>query len=618
MIASPAPLDVLVVGWFPAADDVVAGRFVADQVDALRATGRIRPSVVSFENVPIRGGASFRVAQEAAIASATNAAIRRSSPFNPTGAGGPTEIPVARLAVSAGATPGSGVDHRAVHRTMAILPLVDRPERPTWRIVHAHVGYPEGAAAASAAAHLGVPLVVTEHASVVESFLANPVIRARYLETVLGAARVIAVSRVLAAELQAAIPALEGRLTVIPNAVAINDFRPVPASEREPAELLWVGHRKEAKGIATLLRAFKLVLDTRPDATLRLIGRSTNDAEETGWHRLAGELGVAGAVQFEPPADRAGVAAAMSRATCFVHPSTRETFGVVAVEALASGLPVVATDSGGVAEVLGDDPESLGALVPASDPSALATAIVRTLERKETFDPAAIRAYAERRFGATAVASQIVGLYEEVLAESVPSPAVNDRRRPVAGRGETPSASRKPRADPARILLVGFVRKELDRALDRFPGWCLAGVEIVTVGPPVPGRTGVTLAPAGTDEQLAEVIEWGAPAVGVAHRIVRRMRRQVRRMTGDRWRWGLSDAALLARLVRTLDEALGSAVDAEPPMLICLSGIDYLAAAPALAAGRAVASPGGLRWLADRRSASRPDQTRDSSTANRA
>lgn len=618
MTGPPDPLDILVVGWYPSADDLTAGRFVADQVDALRASGRVRPDVVSFENVPVRGSGFLRARQEAAITDSTGAAIGHSTPFNPAGAGGPRGIPVARLAVAAGETPGTGVGHRAAHRTTAILPLAERSDLPAWRLVHAHVGYPEGAAGASIARRLGLPLVITEHATFVESFLADPVIRAHYISTGLGAARVIAVSRMLEAELLAAIPGLEGRLTVIPNAVAIDDFHLGASAARATAELLWVGYRKEIKGIATLLRAFRLVLDEKPDATLRLIGRSSTEADEAGWHRLAGELGVAGAVQFEPPADRAGVAAAMSRATCFVHPSTRETFGVVAVEALASGLPVVATDSGGVAEVLGDDPESLGALVPASDPSALATAIVRTLERKETFDPAAIRAYAERRFGATAVASQIVGLYEEVLAESVPSPAVNDRRRPVAGRGETPSASRKPRADPARILLVGFVRKELDRALERFPGWCLAGVEIVTVGPPIPGRTGVTLAPAGTDEQLAEVIEWGAPAVGVAHRIVRRMRRQVRRMTGDRWRWGPSDAALLARLVRTLDEALGSAVDAEPPMLICLSGIDYLAAAPALAAGRAVASPGGLRWLADRRSASRPDQTRDSSTANRA
>ena len=610
MTGSPDPLDVLVVGWFPAADDLVAGRFVADQVAALRASGRVRPDVVSFENVAIRGTGSLRLRQDAAIGASIAAAIERSTPFNPSGAGGPPGIPVARLAVAAGTTAATGVDHRAIHRTAAILPLADRPDHPRWRLVHAHVGYPEGAAAARAAARLDVPLIVTEHASFVDALLAEPAIRARYLETLQRAARVIAVSRMLAAELLAAIPALDGRLAVIPDAVAIDDFEVASPSERAPAELLWVGYRKEAKGIGTLLQAFRLVREERPDATLRLIGRSTTEAEEAGWHRLAGDLGVSASVRFESPADRSGVAAAMRRASCFVHPSTRETFGIVAVEALATGLPVVATDSGGVTEILGDSPDALGAVVPPSDPASLARAILRTLDRRHEFDPGRLRAYAAERFGAAAVAGRIVAVYDEVLDEA--AQAAGDQAPWRSAAGNRPAAPELSEATASgRVLLVGFVRKELDQALDRFPAWCLAGVEIVTAGPRIPGREGVTLAPAGTDEQLAAVVDWGAPAAGVAHRIVRRLRRQVRRLSGDRWRWGLSDAALLARLAQTLDDALRSAVESEPPMLICLSGIDYLAAGPALAAGRAVASPGGLRWLADRRPAGRSDQARD-------
>lgn len=603
MTGSPEPLDVLVVGWFPAADDTIAGRFVADQVAALHAAGRVKPTVVSFENAPLRGQPALRSRQETAIAAATRAAIGGRSPFNPAGSGGPAGVPVARLAIAAGTTAATGADHRAIHRASAIAAVADRPDRPDWRLIHAHVGYPEAAAALPTATRLGIPLVVTEHASFIESFLAEPVVRERYLETLLGAARVVAVSQVLADELEAAVPALAGRLVVIPNAVAVDEFKPTSAGRRAPAELLYVGYRKEAKGIATLLRGFKLILAERPDATLRLIGRATNGAEEAGWHRLAAELKISAAVRFEPPADRAGVVAAMRRASCFVHASTRETFGVVVVEALAAGLPVVATDSGGVTEILGADPDAFGALVPPADPPAFAAAVIRTLDRLTSFDPSRLHDYAQERFAASAVAGRLVALYDEVLEEALhgASPASSGAQsdRPGTPLG-APGGDAAGLVDPDRILVVAFGRTELERALARFPAASLAGVEIVTCGPPLAGRAGVTLAPAGTDERLADLLDWGAPEAGAAARLRRRLRRRGRLIAARLGRPAAPGDALIADLTRTLERAVGPA-GAGLPLLVCLGGIDYLAAAPLVAAGRARPGPGGLRWLADLR-----------------
>lgn len=610
MTGSPDPYDVLVVGWFPAADDPIAGRFVADQVAALRAGGRIRPGVVSFENAALRGRPALRGRQEGAIDTVTGEAIAAQSPFNRIGAGGPAGVPVARLAVAAGSTPTTGADHRAFHRAAVLASLADRPDRPPWRLVHAHVGYPEGAAAALLAARLGVPLIVTEHATFVESFLAEPSVKVRYVEAVVGAHRMIAVSRMLADELEAAIPGLAGRVTVVPNAVAIDDFQPVPPARRAAAELLWVGYRKEIKGIATLLRAFRLILDARPEATLRLVGRSTSKHEEASWQRLASELGVIKSVRFEPPADRAGVVAAMSRAACFVHPSTRETFGVVAVEALAAGLPVVATNSGGVAEVLGPQPDRFGALVPASDPAALAAAVIRTLDRRASFDPFELHDYAERRFGAAAVAGQLADLYDEVLEKVEPAAGgVRRRTRKTPGRAADDGGPEPAR--PARIILAAFVRTELDRALERFPAEVLAGVEIVTAGPPLPARPGVSRAPAGTDERLAALLEWGAPRATPVRRLIRRLRRGGRSILDRLGRGSGADDALVASLGRTLEAAVGP-IGSDPPLVVCLSGIDYLAAAPLIAAGRLLPSPGGLRWLADLRTSLPPQPAADS------
>ncbi|HTC85193.1 MAG TPA: glycosyltransferase, partial [Candidatus Acidoferrum sp.] len=315
---------------------------------ALARTGRVRPTVVSFESVPLVGPPRLRGLQRAAIERSIEDTIRDGSmdPFAVMASVGPPGVATARLPFASGAAPGRGPDHGSVSRSVALLALGDRLTR-AGRIpdlVHAHTGYPDGAAAAELAAALDRPLIITEHSSTVEQVLASPATRERYEAAVARAERIIAVSESLAAELRTGVAGLAPGspidLVVIPNAVPIEEFAGAVESERRPDELLFVGYRKPTKGIACLLRAFAQVRARRPAATLRLIGRSPTPEVEADWIALAAELGVSETVRFEGPADRAAVADALRRASVFVHPSPRETFGVVAVEALAAGTPV--------------------------------------------------------------------------------------------------------------------------------------------------------------------------------------------------------------------------------------------------------------------------------------
>ena len=584
--ASGGPRDVLVVGWYPGADDPIAGRFIADQAAALLATGRVRPLVASFEPFWLHGDRALRGAAASAWPGAVRAAAGAGMVPAPVGAFGPPGVPVARIGTPAGRAPGIGADNEAQHRERALLAALEGMDRQ-YDLVHAHVGYPEGAAAARVARRLGIPIVITEHATYLARILADPATRARYLEAGRTAARLIAVGRLLADQLRAELPELADRLVVIPNVVDVASFPMVGPADRDGDELLWVGYRREVKGMDVLLRAFAGVRAARPATTLRLVGRSTTEDEEAGWHAMAAELGVAEAVRFDPPTDRAGVAAAMARAGLFVHPSRRETFGIVAAEALASGLPVVATDSGGVTEVLGDDPDELGALVPAGDPHALAAAILRVLDRRPSFDPQVLRAFVEARYGAPVVAGRIADLYDGVVA-AMPA----DRRRRAAEPGTGRALSASPAAPP--MVLVAFDRPALDRLLPRCPPWLLAGLIVVTRGEPVTGVRATESIPAAIDSPLVELLGAG-PAGGV-----RQLIRSPLRGVGRRWRRARLRAAVMPALSAAIEHGLGLSADGRP-VILCLGGVDVAASAPVVEAGLAVFAPGGLRWLGDQR-----------------
>jgi glycosyltransferase involved in cell wall biosynthesis len=592
-----ARLDVLVVSsWYPAVDAPSAGRFVADQVGALEESGRVSPWVVSFDPAQRLGSMRLRRRQADALRRIADAGAAAFDPFTP-GASGIPAVPTARLAV-AGATRGSPHGEAIAERTAALRRSLGDRSVPPWRIVHAHTGVPDGAAAANLAGRLGLPLVITEHASYVARLLADPATRRAYLEAVAAARRVIAISRTLAEELRTAIPEIEKRLVVIPNVVAVDAFTAPPPSARRSGELVFVGTLRASKGISVLLAAVARARAERPGITLRLVGGAPDPVAAGRWRSEAARLGIAHAVTFEGEADRAGVAAALARASVFVHPSPRETFGVVAAEALAAGLPVVACDSGGVTEILGPEPDRLGALVPAGDAAALAWAIVRTLDRRDAYDSATLRSSVVERFGAASVAARIAALYEEVLVEASAAapPRPGGARPPDAPSGE---AARKRRGMGRPPLFV--VGLDPDRAAAVLGGLSADGrvrIHLVTA-------EGASAMPVGLASvrrivlgDRFDVRRRLVDSVGVGHVAPARLARAGLHLAGElAWRLPWRERQLVARATAGVEAArtdlpAGAA-------LVCLDGLDYLAALPAVVAGGLVPTPGGARWLAD-------------------
>lgn len=587
------PIDVLIVAsWFPAYDDPAKGRFVADQAEALAMTGLARTLVVSFDPALLSGGARARRQQETAVTAVAGRAAADASTFAPA-AGVRGGVRVARPTIAEGRTTSTGPTHAARHRADALAAFAearadDGTTGPTG-VIHAHVAYPDGAAAVALADRLGWPLIVTEHSSAVERIIAEPAIREAYAATLARAHRTLAVSGSLAAELRAEFPEHAAKVDVMPNAVAVDEFGPPSASDRVPDQLLFVGYLKESKGIETLLRATAVARSLRPSVTLRLIGRAPEPAMGERWRRLAVELGLEDAVTFEGAADRQGIVAAMREAALFVHPSPRETFGVVAVEALASGLPVVATDSGGVTEILGPDPESVGAIVPAGDPQSLGETIVATLGRLDTFDRDEMRRSVERRYGGSYVAERLAVVYREAIAAVPP------------GRGLVVEDSSDARGQ--RTIVVALDRRRAAPRLAALPADLRATIVVVTATEP----RDVVLPPVGRIVEVEIDTRWGpdpsAPPStkrpGAAGRLARlahdpagTARRVLGRDAGTKH--ALAAASRAVATVAREEARVG------PVEVLGVDGHDHLAAAEALRAGLARPAAGGLRVLADR------------------
>jgi glycogen(starch) synthase len=602
------PIDVLIVAtWFPAYDDPTAGRFVADGAEALATIGAARPLVVSFDGSRLSGGATSRDGQARVVQAAAVAAVGRLDPlFVAPAAGVGSDVPVARLSIAEGTTRTAGAGHAASHRRDVLAALGERlaSADPRRGVVHAHTAYPDGAAAIALADRLGWPLVITEHASFVERMLAEPALRAQYEAALARTHRLFAVSEMLAGELRAAFPDHAAKIQVVPNAVPVEAFRAAPLGDRITDELLFVGYLKDTKGIDTLLRAVAAARAERPTVTLRLVGGSPTEALAERWRSLVEELELGDAVTFDGPTDRAGVAAAMARASAFVHPSPRETFGVVAVEALASGTPVVATDSGGVSEILGDSPERVGAIVPVDDPAALGRAIVSVLERRSDFDPLELRSTVERRFGSAVVAERLLVAYREALALAAAPPLATApplaEGSPMAD-GSQPLAvgSTRPTGEPPPTMVVALDRERAARRLAPLPGALRGRLRLVTAREPA-----AVALPEGLDVVEIDVVLEAPARHGLAAR--RGWAGRIGRFASDpvgtvRRRLGRDpgSAGSLAAVTSAIREIVrrdGRVVGLE---ILPLDGHDHVAVAPLFADGTVILAAGGVRRLAD-------------------
>lgn len=282
--------------------------------------------------------------------------------------------------------------------------------RGPFDVVHAHVTHPAGFVAERLARWLDVPLVVTEQMSPFpfdDMYDGNGRPRPDVMAAIEAAARVTAVSRAHARSIG---KFTDRRIDVMSN--FIDETRFAPAERRQPSspfEFLSVGHLTEQKGFDVLLRAMRILIDRGLSTRLTIVGKGLLERQLKA---LTTELQLDEHVVWLGAPDRSTMPDVYRKADAFVLASRHESFGIVVIEALASGLPVVATECGGPEETV--TPEC-GALVAPEDPVALADAMADVMQRQ--FDAAEIRRYFDSKYSAAASIPRLVQLYGEAIAE---------------------------------------------------------------------------------------------------------------------------------------------------------------------------------------------------------
>ena len=241
--------------------------------------------------------------------------------------------------------------------------------------------------------------------------------------------RIIAATQAEQAQLQFLYQAKKRKISIIPPGVDTTRFYPIPADEarefigvdKSRYIVLFVGRIEPLKGLETLIRAISFKKASQlEDITLVVIGGDPNVSQEkmskemAKIQKLSDELSMGRTVVFLGKQAQDTLPYYYSAADVLVVPSHYESFGMVALEAMACGTPVIASEVGGLAYLVKDG--ETGYHVPDQDPDALCEKLMDIFDDPDHTRKMGLHAveYA-RDYAWTEIAPQIMGVYKSLV-----------------------------------------------------------------------------------------------------------------------------------------------------------------------------------------------------------
>ncbi len=380
---------LMLPSWYPQDAEAANGSFFREQAEALVRAGH-RVGVIAVEGVSVterraRSAATFTVAPER---DEGGVSVVRARALRP--------VPLA-----------SGLNLSVLVRRWGrlVTDYIERHGRPD--VLHAHATNPAGVAAAAASRATGIPYLITEHRP--ESALAEAgsgAFARRLARSVGDASALVAVSPAFADSLNEAYGT--SRWRYLPNLLPAQvEHSAISVPEEPPFVFGHVSNLHPYKRVDLLIEAFADAFGGAPDVRLRIAGDS---AYLAGHRALVESLGL-DTVDFVGAVPRSDISGEFSRCHAFALASSAESFGVVLWEAMACGLPIVATATDGGRHAVSD---MSGLLVPIDDRAALASKLGEMRRSAGRFDRVAIRRRTLDECGFEAFVGQYTELYAEV------------------------------------------------------------------------------------------------------------------------------------------------------------------------------------------------------------
>jgi len=266
----------------------------------------------------------------------------------------------------------------------------------------------------------GIPYVITEHRSrFVNNFPeARQLFKPWYfpmLQKAFGnAGAVVTVSDSLQPFIMEIAPSIKSKIRTKFNMVDTEYFLPQKNKKSNKAFTFFsLGNLERVKGFDTLINAFSLLPEEIRAKSILVIGGS--GSQRKNLEKLARQRGIEHLVTFTGKLAQSEVLENYQKADAFVLASNFEAFGVVYIEAMSCGLPVIATKSGGPQGFI--TPEQ-GILVEPGESKELAEAMEKIINNSSKFDSKAIRQHTINTFGHNVISGQYASLFDEIMNAS--------------------------------------------------------------------------------------------------------------------------------------------------------------------------------------------------------
>ncbi len=274
--------------------------------------------------------------------------------------------------------------------------------------IHAHVTYPGGYVAEKLKHDLKLPYIISEHMSPFPFVSLLDSLSDKIISPIRNAEVTIAVSKDLAGDIKRI---TEKDAVVIPNVVDEREFNlKEDIKVKAKFEFLIIGLLTRQKGIDILLHAVKLIVEKGSfDFVVRIggSGEIVNELKE-----MVKELHIENYIVWLGEISRERLPEAYLKCDAFISASRHESFGVVIVEALACGKPVIATKSGGPEDIINS---TNGILVEKENINALAYGMEWMMRNMNQFDSSKIREDYLRKYSRKVIAEAYHKIYDEII-----------------------------------------------------------------------------------------------------------------------------------------------------------------------------------------------------------